>query len=188
MIEKRRPVSSGSKSTRRTGAAESCKSVATFAAIEQVQFGSAEVPTEEQFEALLIEKPKVFREQWHSNEPFYLACLSDLAQRDRRCQACSLEFPDEVDPESVENLLVAHKEVYQYPDTIQAGKNVWVWSTRAMRLHYIHACYSCIISRYPYFWSGLLKADNAVRRRLSGDQINHANQQLAFFIDRDPLS
>ncbi len=78
MIEKTRPVSSGSKNMRRTGAAELRKSAATFATVEQVQFGSAEVPTKEQFKALLIEKPKVFRQRWHNNQPFYLAFLSDL--------------------------------------------------------------------------------------------------------------
>ncbi len=131
VIGRMRPVASGTKpGTRRTGTAESRKLVATSAIIEEVP--QSEVPTKEQFQALLNEKPKVFTQWWHNNEPFNLAFLSDLAQRNRRCQACSLEFPDEVDPESVENLLVAHKEVYQYPHTIKAGKNVWVWSTRAM--------------------------------------------------------
>ncbi len=93
MIEKARPDSSGKKpKTRRTAAAESRKSVATFAVAAQVQPGSTDVPTEEQFARLLEEKPKVFRHRWHNNEPVYLAFLSDLARGNLRCVSCNLEL------------------------------------------------------------------------------------------------
>ncbi len=43
--------------------------VATFAVAAQVQPGSTDVPTEEQFARLLDEQPKVFSQRWHNNEP-----------------------------------------------------------------------------------------------------------------------
>ncbi len=58
---------------------------------------------------------------------------------------------------------------------------------RATRLFaHMYRCQSnCVTSAWD---SLLIKADNAVRSRLSGDQINNANTQLAFFVDRDALS
>ncbi len=101
-------------------------------------------------------------------------------QRAAHWRQLALEPPEEAVPEGLAEIRLKIPNV--------SSAEVHDLRTRtAVRSHYIHARHSCMVGQYPYFWSGLIKADNDVRDRLSGAQINHANQQLAFFVDREPL-
>ena len=136
-------------------------------------------------------KPVCFEEgkYWQNNEPFEVMFVEDCKNA-KSCIKCHMEFPKPTNvfvdgkmkllKNVTYNLLVCHKERYQYPVKDAAGVvTKWEVSRSKKRLAYYCLKKSCILDRHPYFWKGKVQISDEVKARLNTNHHKFIMEQFS---------
>ncbi len=59
----------------------------------------------------------------------------------------------------------------------------WAFTaTGTERENFVHARYECVMSRYPYFWNGLIEVSPEVKQRLTEKHRAHLMEMFGFSV------
>uniref|UniRef100_A0A914WYN3 SWIM-type domain-containing protein n=1 Tax=Plectus sambesii TaxID=2011161 RepID=A0A914WYN3_9BILA len=94
----------------------------------------------------------------------------------RRCQACDVDLPAPGTVDAPLDIILSHKERYQYYDK-KAKKMVWSPKEAEAPLH---ARYDCVAKRYPFFSYHLIKIPNVTRHHLKDIHKQWLNVQFGY--------
>ena len=121
-----------------------------------------------------------FSESWHNNEPFYI-CLTKGIPEGKVCGYCSKDFPRKALSIVPYGIALSHKERWQFLNRNResASDPVFIVAGNKMKTRYYCISKTCVLARFPYFCSDILKVSSDIQmkdsqKKLISDQLDIA--------------
>ena len=129
-------------------------------------------PVENEYEEndLDFPKPCEYTEYFHNDERFFITKLgSSDCTRAKECISCTVAFPKLNKPSIRQELIVYHRERYQRPIYDEDKKFLRMTITKQLGKKFYCLKKSCLRKRHPYFWKGLIKCEDKIKKELTDD-------------------
>ena len=121
-----------------------------------------------------------FSEIWHNNEPLHICLTKDIPEG-KVCGYCSKDFPRKALSIVPYDIALSHKERWQFLNRYRESTSdpVYIVAGNKMTTRYYCISKTCVLARFPYFCSDILKVPSPIQikdshKKLISDQLDIA--------------
>ena len=129
-----------------------------------------------------VPKQATHSEYWQNDELFFIHVnKGKCAKKAKTCTTCKRCFPKRDPAPGEGDIVIGHKERYEYPLKDSAGKTTkWVVTNMKKCDRFYCAKKKCILERHPYAWKGLLLVDEESKHLLSDKHYAYLFEELHY--------